>query len=105
VASASWATRALSANRRVCALADLAIRVQPRAKRSEIAGERGGAVLIRVSAAPVDGKANEAVCRLIAERAGVPRSAVRIVRGESSRDKVVRIDGLSADEARTVLLR
>jgi uncharacterized protein len=86
-------------------MADLAIRVQPRAKRSEIAGERGGAVLIRVSAAPVDGKANEAVCRLIAERAGVPRSAVRIVRGESSRDKVVRIDGLSADEARTVLLR
>ena len=86
-------------------MADLAIRVQPRAKRSEVAGERGGAVLIRVSAPPVDGKANEAVCRLIAERVGVPRSAVRIVRGESSRDKVVRIDGLSADEARTVLLR
>jgi uncharacterized protein len=86
-------------------MADLAIRVQPRAKRNEVAGERAGAVLIRVSAPPVDGKANEAVCRLIAERAGVPRSAVRIVRGESSRDKVVRIDGLSADEARTVLLR
>lgn len=86
-------------------MADLAIRVQPRAKRSEVAGERGGAVVIRVSAPPVDGKANEAVCRLIAERVGVPRSAVRIVRGESSRDKVVRIDGLSADEARTVLLR
>jgi uncharacterized protein len=86
-------------------MTDLAIRVQTRAKRSEVAGERGGAVLIRVSAPPVDGKANEAVCRLIAERVGVPRSAVRIVRGESSRDKVVRIDGLSADEARTVLLR
>lgn len=86
-------------------MADLAIRVQPRAKRSEVAGERGGAVVIRVSAPPVDGKANEAVCRLIAERVGVPRSAVRVVRGESSRDKVVRIDGLSADEARTVLLR
>jgi uncharacterized protein (TIGR00251 family) len=86
-------------------MADLAIRVQPRAKRSEVAGERQGAVVIRVSAPPVDGKANEAVCRLIAERVGVPRSAVRIVRGESSRDKLVRIDGLSADEARTVLLR
>jgi hypothetical protein len=86
-------------------MTDLAIRVQSRAKRSEVAGERAGAVLIRVSAPPVDGKANEAVCRLIAERAGVPRSAVRIVRGESSRDKVVRIDGLSADEARTALLR
>jgi uncharacterized protein len=86
-------------------MADLPIRVQPRAKRSEVAGERGGAVVIRVSAPPVDGKANEAVCRLIAERVGVPKSAVRIVRGESSRDKVVRIDGLSADEARTALLR
>ena len=86
-------------------MADLAIRVQPRAKRSEVAGERGGAVVIRVSAPPVDSKANEAVCRLIAGRVGVPKSAVRIVRGESSRDKVVRIDGLSADEARTALLR
>jgi uncharacterized protein len=86
-------------------MADLAIRVQPRAKRSEVAGERGGAVVIRVSAPPVDRKANEAVCRLIAERVGVPKSAVRIVRGESSRDKVVQIDGLSADDARTALLR
>jgi uncharacterized protein (TIGR00251 family) len=86
-------------------MADLAIRVQPRAKRSEVAGERGGAVVIRVNAPPVDGKANAAVCRLIAERVGVPRGAVRIVRGEASRDKVVRIDGLSADEARTALLR
>jgi uncharacterized protein len=86
-------------------MADLAIRVQPRAKRSEVAGERGGAVVIRVSAPPVDGKANEAACRLIAERVGVPKSAVRVVRGESSRDKLVRIDGLSADEARTALLR
>jgi uncharacterized protein len=86
-------------------MADLAIRVQPRAKRSEVAGERGGAVVIRVSAPPVDGKANEAVCRLIAERVRVPKSAVRIVRGESSRDKIVRIDGLSADQARTALLR
>jgi uncharacterized protein len=86
-------------------MAELAIRVQPRAKRSEVAGERGGAVVIRVSAPPVDGKANEAVCRLIAERVGVPKSAVRIVRGESSRDKVVQIDGLTADDARTALLR
>jgi uncharacterized protein (TIGR00251 family) len=85
-------------------MTDLAIRVQPRAKRTEVAGERQGAVVIRVSAPPVEGKANEAVRRLIAERVGVPKSAVRIVRGESSRDKVVRIDGLSSDEARKALL-
>ena len=85
-------------------MGDLAIRVQPRAKRTEVAGERGGAVVIRVNAPPVDGRANEAVCRLIAKRLDVPRTAVRIVRGESARDKLVRIDGLSADEARTALL-
>ena len=85
-------------------MGDLVIRVQPRAKRTEVAGERGGAVLIRVSAPPVDGKANEAVRKLVAERAGVPRSAVRIVRGEGARDKLVRVDGLSADTLRSVLL-
>jgi uncharacterized protein len=85
-------------------MADLAIRVQPRAKRDEVAGERAGAVVIRVVAPPVDGKANEAAIRLIAARVGVPRSAVRIVRGEWARDKLVRIDGLSADEARAALL-
>jgi uncharacterized protein (TIGR00251 family) len=86
-------------------MADLVIRVQPRAKRTEVAGERGGAVVIRVSAPPVDGRANEAVCRLIAERAGVPRSAVTVVRGQTGRDKVVRVDGLSADAVRESLLK
>ena len=85
-------------------MGDLAIRVQPRAKRTEVAGERGGAVVIRVSAPPVDGKANAAVEKLVADKLGVPKSAVAIVRGDSSRDKLVRIDGLSADEARTRLL-
>jgi len=85
-------------------MGDLAIRVQPRAKRTEVAGERGGAVVIRVNAPPVDGRANQAVCKLIAQRLGVPKTAVEIVRGESARDKFVRIAGLSADEARTRLL-
>jgi uncharacterized protein len=85
-------------------MADLAIRVQPRAKRTEIAGERGGAVVIRVSAPPVDGRANEAVTRLIAERLGVPRSAVHVVRGHGGRDKQIRVDVLSADAVRTALL-
>jgi uncharacterized protein (TIGR00251 family) len=85
-------------------MGDLAIRVQPRAKRTEVAGEREGAVVIRVNAPPLEGRANEAVRRLIAKRLNVPQSAVQIVRGEGSRDKLVRIEGLSADEARTALL-
>lgn len=85
-------------------MGDLAIRVQPRAKRTEVAGERGGVVVIRVSAPPVDGKANEAVVRLIARHLRVPKSAVAIVRGQGARDKQVRVDGMSADQIRAALL-
>ena len=60
-------------------------------------GERGGAIVIRVTAPPVDGRANEALCRLIAKAAGVAPSSVQIVRGHSSRDKVVRV--ADVDEA------
>jgi uncharacterized protein len=85
-------------------MADLAIRVQPRAKRTEVAGEREGAIVIRTNAPPVDGKANAAVCRLIAKRAGVPAGAVSVVRGQSSRDKVVRVEGMDAADVRAALL-
>lgn len=69
------------------------MRVIPRARRDEIAGAREGRLLVRVTAPPVDGKANAALCALLAKAAGVPKGAVRVVRGETSRDKVVRIDG------------
>lgn len=82
----------------------LAVRVQPRAKRTEVAGERDGAIVVRISAPPVDGKANVALCRYIAARAGVPRSAVTVVRGASGRDKLLRVEGISADALRTALL-
>jgi uncharacterized protein (TIGR00251 family) len=83
----------------------IAVRVQPRAKRDEVVGERAGAVVIRVSAPPVDGKANVALCRFVAARAGVARSAVSVVRGESARDKLLRVDGIEADALRAALLR
>jgi uncharacterized protein (TIGR00251 family) len=78
---------------------ELQVRVIPRARRDEIAGERDGRVLVRVTAPPVDGKANAAVCALLARAADVPKGAVTVIRGEASRDKVVRIDGVD-DEAR-----
>jgi uncharacterized protein len=83
--------------------ADLAVRLQPRAKREEIAGERAGALMVRVTAPPVDGKANAALCALVARRAGVPKSAVSVVRGASSRDKVVRVDGIDLAALRRAL--
>jgi uncharacterized protein len=73
-----------------------AVRVQPRASRSEIVGVHGDAMKIRLSAPPVDGAANEALVELIAGALGVGRRAVRIVSGESSRSKVVEVGGVTA---------
>ncbi len=72
------------------------VRVQPRASRSEIVGVHGDAMKIRLSAPPVDGAANAALVELIAEVLGVGRRAVRIVSGESSRSKVVEVEGVTA---------
>jgi uncharacterized protein YggU (UPF0235/DUF167 family) len=83
--------------------ARLAIRVQPRARTTEVAGERAGAVLLRVAAPPVDGRANAAVCAFVADRAGVPKSAVRVVRGASGRDKLLEVDGVEAAALRRSL--
>jgi len=78
----------------------LTIRLTPRASREEIAGERDGAILVRVTAPPVDGAANAALVRLLAKALGVPKGAVAIVSGETSRTKVVEVAGLDEAEAR-----
>jgi uncharacterized protein (TIGR00251 family) len=72
---------------------ELDVRVVPRAAREQIAGMRDGRLLVRVTAPPLDGRANAAVCALLAKAAGVPKGAVSVVRGEAARDKRVRIDG------------
>jgi uncharacterized protein (TIGR00251 family) len=77
--------------------ADLRVRVQPRAKRAGIGEWRGDALVVRVTAPPVEGRANAAVRKAIAEAAGVPASKVTIVRGRASRDKTLRVEGVSAD--------
>ena len=84
--------------------ADLAVRLQPRARRDEVVRERDGVLVIRVAAPPVDGKANDALCRLVAKAVGVAPSRVRVVRGHTARDKVVRIEGVSPEAARAALL-
>jgi uncharacterized protein (TIGR00251 family) len=84
--------------------ADLAVRVQTRASRDEIAGWRDdGVLLVRLSTPPVEGRANRALCRLIARRVGVAPSRVAVVRGERARDKVVRVEGMSAESLRSAL--
>jgi uncharacterized protein len=66
-------------------------------------GEREGAVVIRVTAPPVDGKANEALIRLIAKRAGVAPSRVRVIRGHAARDKTLEVEGVDAAALRAAL--
>ena len=72
-----------------------AVRVAPRSSRDSIEGEYQGALKVRLTAPPVDDRANEALRRLLAERLKVPVSAVRIVAGEKSRTKRVAIAGVS----------
>jgi uncharacterized protein (TIGR00251 family) len=72
--------------------ATIDVRVIPRARRDEVGGERAGRLLVRTTAAPVGGQANDAVCRLVAGHFGVPWRRVEIVAGHRSRDKVLRIN-------------
>ena len=78
----------------------LSVRLTPRAPREEIAGFEGETLRVRVTAPPVEGRANRALVRLLAKRLGLPRGAVRVVTGQTSRSKVVAIDGLDAAELR-----
>lgn len=75
-----------------------AVRVQPRARRTALAGVLDGAIKIALAAPPVDRRANEALIRFLAELLGVSRSAVEIVSGDTSRNKVVRISGVSIEQ-------
>ncbi len=74
----------------------ISIRVIPRARRSELAGERESSLLIRLAAPPVEGAANDALIAFLSELLDAPKRAVTIVSGERAREKRVRIAGLSA---------
>jgi uncharacterized protein (TIGR00251 family) len=77
-----------------------AVRVQPRARRNAIAGKLGDALKIALTAPPVDDRANEACIEFIADVFGLPRSSVAILSGHHSRNKVIRVSGLSVEEVR-----
>jgi hypothetical protein len=81
-----------------------AVRVVPRASRNEIVGVHGDALKVRLTAPPVEGKANEALIALLAQRLGVRKSQVEIVAGATSRRKMIRVIGLSAQEVEEFLL-
>lgn len=84
--------------------ANLVVHVQVRAGRTEVVGPHGDGIKIRIAAPPVDGAANAELIRLVANRLRVTREAVTIVAGTTSRRKVIRVAGTSADRVRRVLL-
>jgi uncharacterized protein (TIGR00251 family) len=81
-----------------------AVRVVPRASRNEIAGVHGDALKVRLTAPPVEGRANEALTAFLAQRLGVRKSQVEIAAGATSRHKKLRVIGLLAQEAEERLL-
>lgn len=75
----------------------LTLHIQPGAKKTEFAGLHGGALKIRLAAPPVDGKANEALIKFVAEILKLPKSAVNLKSGQTSRRKVLEVSGSSRE--------
>lgn len=81
----------------------LAIKAIPNAPRSQVVGWLGDALKVKVHAPPVEGRANEALCEFLAETLGLPRRAVTVLRGDTSRQKIVHVSGLTLAEAKARL--
>ena len=77
------------------------IHVVPNAKVDSVVGEHAGAMKIKLRAQAVEGKANAALIRFLAEQLKLPRQSIALERGHRSRDKLIRIDGLTAEDVRT----
>ena len=76
----------------------LAIKAIPNAKRNEIVGWLGDALKVKVHAPPVEGRANEVLCDFLAATLGLSRRAVTVLRGDTSREKLIRISGLTESD-------
>lgn len=79
------------------------IKVQPRASKNGLAGVMEDVLKVRLTAPPVDGAANEACCRFLAEIFDVAKSNIEILSGHTGRNKLIRVDGVTIDQARAVL--
>jgi len=80
-----------------------AVKIQPRAHRNAITGELGDALKIALTAPPIDGRANAACIDFFSDLLHLPRSSITIISGQSSRNKVIRVSGISARDLRTKL--
>ena len=85
-------------------MATIRVHIVPNAKSNTVVGEHGDAIKIKLRAPPVEGRANAALRRFLAEQLEIPPRAIALERGERSRDKVIRIDGLREEDVRRDLL-
>jgi uncharacterized protein (TIGR00251 family) len=95
----AYASHARNSRRR-----NLAVKVHPRARKNAITGEVGDALKLSLTAPSVEGRANEACIEFFAKFLKVPRSSVTIASGQSSRNKVIRVAGVTAEQVRSRLL-
>ena len=84
--------------------ADIAVRLTPRSSRDEILGLENGVYRVKLTAPPVDGKANKALIAFLSKTLRVPKRAITIVSGGKSRDKTLSIEGMSAGDVETALI-
>jgi uncharacterized protein (TIGR00251 family) len=85
--------------------ASFAVKVQPRARRNAITGEVGEALKVALTAPPLEGRANEACIEFLANLLKLPRSSISIASGQKSRNKVIRVAGISAAQVKVHLNR
>jgi uncharacterized protein (TIGR00251 family) len=83
--------------------ATIALRVQPKAKRNTIGGEQGGALKVSVTAPPEDGRANDAVLSLLREEWGLQRSQLALLSGQTNRNKVVLVRGVTPEQLKALV--
>ena len=82
----------------------ISVRLQPKASREELrVWDEGGVLRVRVKEAPVDGAANAALVRLVAKHLGISRGAISIIHGATGRNKILKVEGLSASQVKNRL--
>lgn len=83
----------------------ITVRATPRSSRDSIEAGAGGVLLVRVTAPPDEGKANAAVCKVVADALGVPKTAVSVVRGHAARTKTLEVRGATEQDVANLLSR
>ena len=95
--------KSLPRNEAKVAMTMLSVRIQPRASKNEVVAMENGGFKIRLTAPPVDGAANEALVRFLAERLSVSKSQIEIISGHTGREKLIRIKGIIRGNAERLL--